>query len=83
MQEPQKEKNLQDLILEACPLGCNGKCSEVWINEIIAHRIMCKCTKGCHNKKGKALEVVVGSPATNAAHNDVQPSFCQERPKRR
>lgn len=72
-QEENKQK-LYDIVLEVCPLGCNRRCSEIWINEIIGHRIICKCTKCDHDKKEKALQVVVGSPATSVTRNDVQSS---------
>jgi hypothetical protein len=63
-----------DLIVNICPLGCNGKCAEIWINETIGHRIICDCIKCGHNKKRylnkemKALGSVVG-PVANAIHN--------------
>jgi hypothetical protein len=71
MTQEQNEHNLSDIILEVCPLGCNRKCSELWINEIIRHRIVCKCTNCNHDKKEKASEVVVGSASSNATttHN--------------
>ncbi len=40
---------LPDLIVDTCPLGCTRKCDESWINEQIAHRIICKCR--CHHKR--------------------------------
>ena len=57
---------LPDLIVNICPLGCDGKCAEIWINETIGHKIICNCIKcGHNNKKDKALAEVVG-PETNA-----------------
>jgi hypothetical protein len=67
-QEQKNEHGLSDIILEACPLGCNRECSELWINEIIGHRIVCKCIECDHDKKEQALEVV-GSPRSNANCN--------------
>jgi Zn ribbon nucleic-acid-binding protein len=57
---------LPDLIVNTCPLGCDRKCAEIWINETIGHRIICDCIKcGHNNKKCKTLAEVVG-PETNA-----------------
>lgn len=63
--EQKNEHSLSDIILEICPLGCDRKCSELWINKIIGHRIVCKCTKCNHDKKGKELDLV-GSGKSNA-----------------
>jgi hypothetical protein len=52
--------NLSDLVLNRCPLGCDGKCAGVWIKEITNHRIICRC--GC---KHRTL-ARVWDPATNA-----------------
>ena len=43
-----KPQILPDLILNVCPLGCDGKCRKVWINEETGHRIVCTCIK-CHD----------------------------------
>jgi hypothetical protein len=75
--EEQKQDNLQDLILDNCSLGCNGKCSELWINEIMGHRIVCKCTKCNHDKKDRALGVVAGSASLNA-HTTCNDHLSQE-----
>jgi hypothetical protein len=57
---------LPDLIVNICPLGCDRKCAEIWINETIGHKIICNCIKCGHdNKKCKALAEAVG-PETNA-----------------
>jgi len=57
---------LPDLIVNICPLGCDRKCAEIWINETIGHKIICNCIKcGHNNKKCKALAEVMG-PETNA-----------------
>jgi hypothetical protein len=54
MQEQEFCQNaLQDLVLEVCPLGCDKKCSEVWINETIGHRIVCRCKKCNHGVLAK------------------------------
>ncbi len=66
MTQEQNEQNLLDIVLEVCPLGCNGKCSQIWINEIIGHRIVCKCTKCDHDKREKVLDVIVGSASSNS-----------------
>jgi hypothetical protein len=39
----------QDLVTDACPLGCQNHCPEVWINKYIGHRIICQCK--CHIKR--------------------------------
>lgn len=44
-------------------MGCEETCGESWINEMIGHRIICRCE--CHNKNRKALGKV-GSPSPNA-----------------
>lgn len=54
---------LPDLIVNACPFGCNQECAKVWINKTIGHRIVCKCTCD-HNKKQMTLQSV-GQPAVN------------------
>ena len=41
---------LPDLIVNLCPLGCDGKCVKIWNNQKIHHRIICICTK-CHGKR--------------------------------
>ena len=48
---------IPDLIVKICPLGCDTKCAEIWINETIGHRIICKCTCG-HTKNQVALKLV-------------------------
>lgn len=48
---------LPDLIVDACPLGCTQKCDESWINQHIAHRIICKCR--CHHKKQRIFDGVL------------------------
>jgi Zn ribbon nucleic-acid-binding protein len=52
---------LPDLIVNICPLGCDGKCAEIWINETIGHKIICNCIKCGHNnnKKYQVLASVV------------------------
>lgn len=67
-QEQKSEHILSDIILESCPLGCDRKCSKLWINEIIGHRILCKCRRCDHDKKEEALEIV-GSSHSNAKYN--------------
>ena len=70
---------LPDLIISTCPLGCNKKCAEVWINDSIEHRIICKCA--CKNHKKHRTLVEVEGPETNAAGNDAQqPSFMEGIP---
>jgi hypothetical protein len=40
---------LPDLIVNCCPLGCNGVCIRIWRNEITGHRIVCRCN--CEHKR--------------------------------
>jgi hypothetical protein len=54
---------LPDLVIGNCPLGCNGTCTAIWINDSIGHRIVCNCV--CHYKKEVALVQVEG-PNTKA-----------------
>jgi hypothetical protein len=42
-----KEQHFQDLITDACPLGCDI-CSRVYVNEYIGHRILCRCKRCNH-----------------------------------
>ena len=63
-----QEITLPDLIVNACPLGCNQECSKTWTNKTIRHRIVCKC-KCDHNKKQVALDSVE-PPLSNAKGND-------------
>jgi DNA-directed RNA polymerase subunit M/transcription elongation factor TFIIS len=54
-----------DLVIDECPVSCD-KCSAVYINKEISHKIICQCRKCEHNNnKYKALAEVVG-PETNA-----------------
>ena len=53
--------HISDLILNVCPLGCDGKCEGIWYNEITGHRIICKCT--CEHKRIASL---VEEPETDA-----------------
>ncbi|HZI70843.1 MAG TPA: hypothetical protein VFD60_06745 [Nitrososphaeraceae archaeon] len=39
---------LPDLVVNICPLGCNGACAKIWTNENTEHRIICNCE--CHKK---------------------------------
>ena len=41
--------DLSDLVLNHCPLGCDGDCARIWINEITNHKIICKCE--CKHKE--------------------------------
>jgi hypothetical protein len=54
---------LPDLIVNACPLGCNQECAIIWTNKTIGNRIICDCKCG-HNKKGKVL-ADVGESVSN------------------
>jgi hypothetical protein len=58
-----QEITLPDLIVNACPLGCNQDCSKKWTNKTIRHRIVCNCQ--CHRKKRIAL-AWVEEPLANA-----------------
>jgi hypothetical protein len=40
---------LPDLIVNACPLGCNQECAMIWTNKTTGHRIICNCP--CKHKK--------------------------------
>jgi hypothetical protein len=40
---------LSNLVVYRCPLGCDGNCAGVWINDITGYRIVCKC-KCKHNE---------------------------------
>jgi hypothetical protein len=58
---------LPDLIVNTCPLGCDLKCAEIWINETIGHRIICACIKCGHNNNNNKCETLaeVGGSETN------------------
>jgi Zn ribbon nucleic-acid-binding protein len=61
---------LPDLIVNICPLGCDGKCAEIWINDAIDHRIICDCLKCGHNNNKKCETLAeVERPVANAIHN--------------
>ena len=69
--------NLHDLILENCPLGCDGKCSEVWVNQITGHRIVCICEICEHTKiesidKSGDSEFAALSHQTHQQHRDTK-----------
>lgn len=40
---------LPDLIVNACPLGCDQECAIMWTNKTVSHRIVCNCP--CRHKK--------------------------------
>jgi hypothetical protein len=65
----QYSKFLPDLVVNICPLGCDGKCAEIWINEAIGHRIICDCIKCGHNNKKCETLGEIREPETNAIHN--------------
>jgi hypothetical protein len=50
----QKLNDLQDLILKNCPLGCDGNCAGIWVNQITGHRIACMCENCKHS--GNVME---------------------------
>ena len=60
-----------DLVTDECPLGC-GNCAEIYMNDQIGYRIVCRCIICNHNKKEKMTLAEVGAPETNAS-NSMQP----------
>ena len=63
-------ETLPDLILNACPLGCNQDCAIIWTNRTIGHRIVCKCK--CHHNKRQVALASVGKHAPNAINESTQ-----------
>jgi hypothetical protein len=45
-----EEPHFQDLVTDTCPLGCNT-CSRIYVNELIGHRILCKCKSCSHGNQ--------------------------------
>jgi hypothetical protein len=56
--------HVPDLVVSACPLGCDEKCPMIWYNESIDHYIVCKCN--CRHTKGM-LEV--SQPVADTTHH--------------
>ena len=45
-----------DLLVDKCPLGCDN-CAQVYVNNEIGHRIICKCLNCNHgNLKNKKIK---------------------------
>jgi hypothetical protein len=55
-----------DLIVDQCPIDCEN-CGEIYVNDQIGHRIVCRCIRCNHNKKEKLTLAEVGAPETNVA----------------
>ena len=66
------ETDTLNLIVKMCPLGCNGQCAGIWINQTTGHKIICDCK--CRHKIRQVLEVV--DPATNTSYST---SFPEEK----
>jgi hypothetical protein len=63
----QQSSSIPDLVVNICPLGCDGTCARIWINESIGHKIICNCQCG-HKKITAALaQKVVGPEEANAS----------------
>lgn len=43
--------SLPDLVIEECIPNCE-ECARIWINELVGHRIVCKCKKCEKHKEG-------------------------------
>jgi hypothetical protein len=55
------QREVPDLVIEECIPNCE-QCPSSWINEQIAHRIVCRCTK-CEHHKTEAGEVIGHQPS--------------------
>jgi hypothetical protein len=63
------QREVQDLVIDECIPNCE-QCPSVWVNEQIAHRIVCRCSK-CERHK---TEVGSRSPTVSTPNHQAQPS---------
>jgi hypothetical protein len=42
--QPSSLQPIPDLVIEECIPNCE-ECADIWINELVGHRIVCKCKK--------------------------------------